>query len=160
MVSATRRISCRTEVSRSWVLGLPWKYLLATMLVAVCDQLLGTSTSSWRKMTCPFSLLICAMRRSHSTASNGEAFPSVKNRGNSRPVFRPASAGIATIPGTCAPSFLDFPLNADLTVAILFLRAPGLPWARGTLLVYSQEGDWKPLCPIFQRGQLDAEERG
>ena len=71
MVSTTRPISCRTEVSRSGVSSLPWKYFEATMLVAVCDQDLGTSTFSWRKITWPFSLPICAVRRSHSTASKG-----------------------------------------------------------------------------------------
>jgi hypothetical protein len=39
------------------------------MLVAVCDQLFGTSTSSWRKIVTPFSLPITAARFSHSTAS-------------------------------------------------------------------------------------------
>src|SRR5947209_4039523 len=54
MVLATRPMSWRTEDSRSGVPILPWKYLLATMLTAVCDQVLGTSTSSWRKMVAPF----------------------------------------------------------------------------------------------------------
>src|SRR6516165_2893816 len=58
MAFATRLINCRTELSLSGVAGFPWKYLLHTMLVAVCDQFLGTSTSSWRKMVTPFSLLI------------------------------------------------------------------------------------------------------
>src|ERR1700741_1662285 len=42
MVFTTRPISCRAEPSRSAVPGFPLKYLLATMFVAVCDQLLGT----------------------------------------------------------------------------------------------------------------------
>src|SRR5713101_1129911 len=60
MVLATRPISCRTEFSRSLVPGFPWKYLLQTMFVAVCDQFFGTSTPSWRKMVTPFSLPISA----------------------------------------------------------------------------------------------------
>src|SRR5713101_769542 len=54
-VFATRPISCFTELSRWLVPGFPWKYLLATMLVAVCDQDCGTSTLSWRKIVTPFS---------------------------------------------------------------------------------------------------------
>src|SRR5580704_8673441 len=64
------------------------------MLVAVCDQPLGTSTSSWRKIVLPFSLPISATRRSHSTASNGEVRPSVKYRSNSRPVRTSTSSGV------------------------------------------------------------------
>src|SRR5580692_1283101 len=64
------------------------------MLVAVCDQPFGTSTSSWRKIVLPFSLQISATRRSHSTASNGEVRPSVKYRSNSRPVRTSTSAGL------------------------------------------------------------------
>src|SRR2546427_1178028 len=66
MVSTTRLISCRTEDSRSGVSSFPWKYLEATMLVAVWDQVFGTSTFSWRKIVWPFSLLIWAVRRSHA----------------------------------------------------------------------------------------------
>src|SRR5260370_6230595 len=78
IVFATRLMSCRTEFSRSLVPGFPWKYLLVTMFVAVCDQFLGTSTPSWRKMVVPFSLPISAVRFSHSTLSNPEVLPSVK----------------------------------------------------------------------------------
>src|SRR6202008_64675 len=46
IVSTTRAINCRTDVSRSGVLGLPWKYFDTTMFVAVCDQDFGTSTFS------------------------------------------------------------------------------------------------------------------
>ena len=51
MVSTTRRTSCATLVSRSGEPSLPWKYLLATMLVAVCDQSAGATTSRCSKMT-------------------------------------------------------------------------------------------------------------
>src|ERR1700688_4989344 len=87
------------------------------MLVAVCDQLLGTSTSSWRKMVTPFSLPISAVRFSHSTASNGEIFPSVKKRSNTNPLWLPRVSGI--------PASTDFPIGAVFTVAILFLPNPG-----------------------------------
>ena len=58
MVSATRVTSWRTPVSRSGVPILPCRYLLATMLVAVIDQSLGTSTSFCSKMTPPWESVI------------------------------------------------------------------------------------------------------
>ena len=58
MVSATRATSWRTPVSRSGVPILPCRYLLATMLVAVMDQSLGTSTSFCSKMTLPWASVI------------------------------------------------------------------------------------------------------
>src|SRR5207247_6278089 len=86
MVFTTRPISCLTDPSRWGVPGLPWKYLLVTMFVAVCDQLFGTSTSSWRKIVTPFSFSISAVRFSHLTASKGDFFPSVQNRSKARPL--------------------------------------------------------------------------
>src|SRR5208337_5445128 len=64
-VFTTRLIRCRTELSRSGLATFPWKYLLATMFVAVCDQPLGTSTFSCLKIVTPFSLPISAVRFSH-----------------------------------------------------------------------------------------------
>src|SRR3984893_192806 len=84
------------------------------MLVAVCDQLLGTSTPSWRKMVTPFSLPIRAVRLSHSTRSKGDFLPSVKNRSKNRPV--PRAAGV--FPDSSSVSS-DLPFNADFTVAII-----------------------------------------
>ena len=43
------------------------------MLVAVIDQLFGTSTFFCSKMTSPDSLVIAAVRNSHSTASIGRS---------------------------------------------------------------------------------------
>src|SRR5580704_4908553 len=130
MVSTTRPINWRTEPSRSEVPGLPWKYLLATILVAVCDQLLGTSTFSCLKMVTPFSLPIRAVRFSHSTLSKGEDLPSVKNRSNTKPLLRSApllASDVSTL----------LPCNADFTVAI-FPPRYGLPVHKGgTLLFYS-----------------------
>src|SRR6266446_4925851 len=119
IVFTTRPINCRTEPSRSPVPGFPWKYLLATMFVAVCDQLFGTSTSSWRKIVTPFSLPISAERFSHSTRSNGEIFPSVKNRSNTSPVRTPAAVPAAAFVSSV------FPFSACFTVAILFLHIQG-----------------------------------
>src|SRR5947209_3437164 len=85
MVSATRHTSWRTPVSRSEVPSLPWRYLLATMLVAVMDQSLGTSTSFCSKMTLPCASVIWAVRRSHSTSSYGETPGLVKKRRKDRP---------------------------------------------------------------------------
>ena len=47
----------------------PWRYLEATMLVAVMDQSTGTSTSFCSKMTLPLMSLMAAVRRSHWTSS-------------------------------------------------------------------------------------------
>src|SRR5882757_11584750 len=89
------------------------------MLVAVCDQPFGTSTSSWRKIVTPFSLPISAERFSHSTRSNGEIFPSVKNRSNTSPVRTPAAVSAAAFVSSV------FPFSACFTVAILFLHIQG-----------------------------------
>src|SRR5467141_118460 len=113
MVFTTRLISCRTDPSRCGVPGFPWKYLLVTMFVAVCDQPLGTSTSSCRKIVTPFSFPISAVRFSHSTASKGDFFPSVKNRWKVRPFPTPAA-----VFSTAASVARAFPFNACFTVAI------------------------------------------
>jgi hypothetical protein len=55
MDSATRVMRARTPDSRSGVPTWPWRYLLATMLVAVMDQSAGTSTFFCSKMSCPSS---------------------------------------------------------------------------------------------------------
>src|SRR2546429_1901993 len=109
----SRPISCRTDPSRWAVPGFPWKYLLVTMFVAVCDQLFGTSTSSWRKIVTPFSFPISAVRFSHSTASKGDFFPSVKYRWKLRP-FPAPRAGFSAAVSVAG----EFPLNACFTVAI------------------------------------------
>src|SRR5713101_3154663 len=113
IVFTTRPISCRTDPSRLAVPGFPWKYLLVTIFVAVCDQLFGTSTSSCRKIVAPFSFPISAVRFSHSTASKGDFFPSVKYRWKVRPFPVPLAvfSAAASVAG-------DFPLKACFTVAI------------------------------------------
>src|SRR6266478_7427712 len=116
IVLATRPISCRTDPSRWAVPGFPWKYLLVTMFVAVCDQPLGTSTSSWRKIVTPFSFPISAVRFSHSTSSKGDLLPSVKYRSKVRPFPAVFSAA--------APA--AFSLNACFTVAIRSSALQGL----------------------------------
>src|SRR5262249_24156320 len=93
MVVATRPTNWRTLVSRSGVPLLPWKYLEATMLVAVIDQFFGTSTFFCSKITSPDSLVIAAVRYSHSTASYGETPSRVKYRRNSNPLV-----GVARFP--------------------------------------------------------------
>src|SRR4051794_17193099 len=79
MVSATRPIIWRTECSRWGVFSFPRKYFWATMLVAVCDQNEGNSTSFCSKEG-PSLPGISAVRVSHTTASNGSAPSSVKYR--------------------------------------------------------------------------------
>src|SRR5713226_2705087 len=113
IVLVTRLISCRTDPSRCALPGFPWKYLLVTMLVAVCDQLFGTSTSSWRKIVTPFSFPISAVRFSHSTTSKGDFFPSVKYLSKARPLPAPPAV-FSGAPSAAA----DFPLSACFTVAI------------------------------------------
>src|ERR1700674_1268904 len=135
IVLTTRPISCRTDPSRSGVPGFPWKYLLVTMFVAVCDQLFGTSTSSCRKIVTPFSFPISAVRFSHSTASKGDFFPSVplvKYRSKTRPfpVLPAVFSGAASIAG-------DFPPSACFTVAIRSSALLGSLSRRGTLSFYA-----------------------
>src|SRR5713101_3751921 len=125
MVFTTRPISCRTDPSRCGVPGFPWKYLLVTMFVAVCDQLLGTSTSSCRKIVTPFSFPISAVRFSHSTASKGDFFPSVKYRWKLRPFPAPPAAFSAALSVAG-----EFPPNACFTVAIRPSALSG-PHSRG-----------------------------
>ena len=69
MVSATRVTRARTPVSRSGVPIWPWRYLEATMLVAVMDQSAGTSTSFCSKMILPLMSLMAAVRSSHWSSS-------------------------------------------------------------------------------------------
>ena len=70
MVSTTRSMTWRSEVSRSGVPIVPRKYFWATMLVALSDQSVGNSTSSCSKATEPSrKLLMRASRRSHVTSS-------------------------------------------------------------------------------------------
>ena len=78
MVSATREISCRTERSRSGVPTMPRKYFWTTTLVAVCDQLFGTSTSRCSKTTLPLSPVMAAVRSSHSTFAKPSSPGAVK----------------------------------------------------------------------------------
>ena len=62
-------IEPRTPVSRSGVPRVPCRYLLATILVAVTDQSLGTSTSFCSKIALPLASVISAVRFSHSISS-------------------------------------------------------------------------------------------
>src|SRR5256885_4599772 len=82
------------------------------MFVAVCDQLLGTSTSSWRKIVTPFSFPINAVRFSHSTASKGDFFPSAKYRWKLRHL--PAAP---TPISTDLSAEGEFPRRLDITPA-------------------------------------------
>src|ERR1700730_17470748 len=85
MVSTTRPISCLTLRSRWGLPTWPRKYLLTTTLVAICDQALGISTSVCSKTTSPFSLVMVAVRSSHSTSSKGWTPGRVNRRGTVRP---------------------------------------------------------------------------
>ncbi len=107
------------------------------MFVAVCDQLFGTSTSSCRKIVTPFSFPINAVRFSHSTASKGDFFPSVKNRWKTKPFPVLAAAFSAAAFSAAASMAGDFPLNACFTVAIRASELWGPHPRGGTLLFYS-----------------------
>src|SRR5215472_1008437 len=105
------------------------------MLVAVCDQVFGTSTSSWRKMVAPFSFPIRATRFSHSTASKGDFWGSLKYRGKTRPC-PPHAAVFST-----ASAADEFSLRECFTVAISSLPLDRIPpRCGGTLLFYSPVG--------------------
>src|ERR1700690_1262930 len=97
MVAATRRINCFTERSRCSVPITPWKYLETTMLVAVCDQVLGTSTSFCSKITLPFSSVMPAERSSHSTSSKGGIPSFEKKRFFFRPPLRVKVFGLTKV---------------------------------------------------------------
>src|SRR5579875_3341192 len=85
MDSATRVTRARTPLSRSGVPTRPWRYLLATMLVAVMDQELGTSTSFCSKMSLPFQSWMTASRFSQVSSSKGETPGLVKWRVKRKP---------------------------------------------------------------------------
>src|SRR4051794_37107034 len=83
--SATRLTSCRTPVSRSGVPNCPCRYFEATMLVAVIDQSMGTSTSFCSKIVFPLLSEMDAVRRSHWSSSYGETPAVVKRREKVKP---------------------------------------------------------------------------
>jgi hypothetical protein len=70
IVSTTRPIIWRTERSRSGEVIRPRKYFCATMLVAVCDQNFGNSTSFCSKTGLSLPGMN-ASRVSHSISSKG-----------------------------------------------------------------------------------------
>src|SRR5581483_10632116 len=114
IVSATRETSWRTPVSRSGVPSGPCRYFEATMLVAVIDQSLGTSTSFCSKMELPCASVIEAVRFSHSTESYGLTPATVKKRRKVRPgaLF----FGLADVTGTASDLVvvLTFSLTSDI----------------------------------------------
>ncbi len=70
MVSLTRSITWRRELSRCGVPSVPRKYFWATMLVAFRDQVTGNSTSTCSNATDPsFQLVMRESRRSQTTSS-------------------------------------------------------------------------------------------
>src|SRR5579875_4163995 len=93
MDSATRETRARTPDSRSGVPTCPWRYLDATMLVAVMDQDEGTSTSFCSKMILPLKSWMMASRFSQVSSSKGLTPGLVKWRSNFKPraVLRPES---------------------------------------------------------------------
>src|SRR5438034_8316040 len=106
MVSATREIICRTELSRCGVPSGPLKYFWATMLVAFCDQYLGNSTPRCSKALPPsLKFGMTASRVSHSTSSNGCTPSRVKYRLNLSPVgFVPRSFCLVATSPSCLES--------------------------------------------------------
>src|SRR5687767_4969373 len=105
IVSATREIICRTEVSRCGVPSGPRKYFWATMFVAFCDQDLGNSTSRCSKAFPPsLKLGMIASRRSQSISSNGWTPSLEKYRLKERPLScRTSRSLVATlVPPFCS----------------------------------------------------------
>ena len=101
MVSVTRPIIWRTECSRWGVLSFPRKYFWATMLVAVCDQNEGNSTSFCSNEG-PSLPGISAVRCSQSTVSKGSSPSLVKYRStpmetSSLPSRTRVSAGFSVV---------------------------------------------------------------
>src|SRR5215831_17922197 len=103
-------MSCFTLPSRSGVPRLPWKYLEATMFVAVMDQFFGTSTFFCSKITSPDSLVIAAVRYSHSTQSYGEIPSRVKYLLNSRPLWVLVKCPLPPTFVSRISSFIDPPI--------------------------------------------------
>src|ERR1700761_8091425 len=97
MDSATRVTRARTPDSRSGVPTWPWRYLDATMLVAVMDQEEGVSTSFCSKMILPLKSWMMASRFSQVSSSKGETPGLVKWRSNLRP--EPTRPGFACTDG-------------------------------------------------------------
>src|ERR1700753_160480 len=85
MDSATRETRARAPDSRSGGPTWPWRYLEATMLVAVMDQEVGVSTSFCSKMILPLKSWMTASRFSQVSSSKGETPGLVKWRSNLRP---------------------------------------------------------------------------
>src|ERR1051326_650389 len=73
-------MSWRTEDSRSGVPMWPRKYLETTTFVAICDQNFGISTPVCSKTTSPRSLVMTALRVSHSHVSQTSTPDRVKKR--------------------------------------------------------------------------------
>src|SRR5580700_691826 len=118
MVSATRVTNWRTPVSRSGVPTLPCRYFEATMLVAVMDQSLGTSTSFCSKITLPWASVIWARRRSHSSSSQGETPGLVKKRRKDRPgaVFLLVEFRVAGFAGVAAGAITVVVLTSGIAL--------------------------------------------
>ena len=85
MVSATRPMSWRAEVSRSGVPTPPRKYFETTTFVAIWDHERGISTPFCSKITSPLPLTIEASRLSQRTSSRGLMPGVVLRRAKGRP---------------------------------------------------------------------------
>src|SRR5436309_8534352 len=104
-------MSWRTLVSRSGVPSVPWKYLEATMFVAVMDHVFGTSTFFCSKITSPDSLVIAAVRYSHSTRSKGDTPSRVKYLRNSSPFWAVVTFPLPSAFRSRTSSFMDSPFG-------------------------------------------------
>src|SRR5262245_19421697 len=141
MVRTTRPMSWRTERSRSGVPSVPRKYFWTTMFVASWDQDFGTSTSFCSKTTSPRSLVISALRSSHSTVSNGWVPGCVWRRLNESPLG--AAAGAASGAG-----FGTLWRGGDAPAAGAGVSAPFAPGVVG-LSLDSRKGGL--LCVVGDR---------
>src|SRR3954453_13848132 len=108
-VSTTRLTSWRTPVSRSGVFICPCRCLDATILVAVIDQSMGTSTSFCTKIVFPLLSVMDAVRRSHWSSSYGEIPAVEKRREKLNPPWT-EDAGTDVTEGCTWASFMESPL--------------------------------------------------
>src|ERR1700722_294425 len=146
MVSATRLTSCRTPVSRCGVPRWPCRYFEATMLVAVIDQSMGTSTSFCSKMLFPLVSVIEAVRFSHWSSSYGETPSFEKRRVKVNP---PGVAGgwRAAVGTWGRTSFLGFPISSALVIVPpWWLESAGA--GRATLREKNEDRDLKNATGI------------
>src|ERR1700761_7840614 len=157
MDSATRETRARTPDSRSGVPTWPWRYLEATILVAVMDQEEGVSTSFCSKMILPLKSWMTASRFSQVSSSKGDTPGLVKWRSNFRPraLWRPlAEVAVEVLVWVEAAELVTMSAMGEPLTRAEMAAARGLrSWcvggrkrpARGEAGLALTWGSWPPL---------------